>query len=175
MLLNNFQKNPGSDWLTAKFCYFVLKIHVCCNSFKRLFKRHLPVWQNVSLTKKSCDFHVAKIDRYSCQKTGDWLPCWTSRGGSRGRVQRVRTPPWDDLRLSNTTGILQKKCGLSVLVTPFLSGAPPPKKNPGSAPDIDYKIATKCIAKRLEKALPMLIDRDLTGYVKNRFIGENIH
>ena len=29
--------------------------------------------------------------------------------------------------LSNITGILQ-------LVTPFLSGAPPPKKNPGSAP-----------------------------------------
>ena len=56
------------------------------------------------------------------------------RGGSRGRVQGVRTPPWDDLRLSNTTGILQKKCGLLVLVTPFLSGASPPKKNPGSAP-----------------------------------------
>ena len=33
------------------------------------------------------------------------------RGGSRGRVQGVRTPPspWDDLRFSNTTGILQKK------------------------------------------------------------------
>ena len=30
------------------------------------------------------------------------------RGGSRGRVQGVRTPPapWDDLRFSNTTGIL---------------------------------------------------------------------
>ena len=28
----------------------------------------------------------------------------------------------------------QKKCDLSVLVTPFVSGAPPPKKNPGSAP-----------------------------------------
>ena len=37
---------------------------------------------------------------------------------------------------SNTTGILQKKCGLLVLVTPFLSGAPPPKKNPASAPDV---------------------------------------
>ena len=40
------------------------------------------------------------------------------RGGSRGRVQGVRTPPWDDLRFSNTTGILQKKkivCGLLVL------------------------------------------------------------
>ena len=41
------------------------------------------------------------------------------RGGSRGRVQRVRTPPPlpDDLRFSNTTGILPKKklCGLLVL------------------------------------------------------------
>ena len=40
--------------------------------------------------------------------------------------------------------------------------------------DIDYKIATKCMAKRLEKVLPMLIDRDQTAYVKNCFIGENI-
>ena len=49
------------------------------------------------------------------------------RGGSRGRVQGVRTggggpggppppPPRDDLQFSNTTGILQKKlCGLLVL------------------------------------------------------------
>ena len=39
------------------------------------------------------------------------------RGGSRGRVQGVRTPPRDDLRFFNTTGILQKKelCGLLVL------------------------------------------------------------
>ena len=35
-----------------------------------------------------------------------------------GRVQGVRTPPRDDLRFSNTTGILPKKkklCGLLVL------------------------------------------------------------
>ena len=31
------------------------------------------------------------------------------RGGSRGRVQGVRPPPLDDLRFSNTTGILHKK------------------------------------------------------------------
>ena len=35
-------------------------------------------------------------------------------------------PEIDELPLSNTTGILQKKCDLLVLVTPFLSGAPPP-------------------------------------------------
>ena len=36
-----------------------------------------------------------------------------SRGGSRGRVQGMRKPPpplpWDDLRVSNTTGILQNR------------------------------------------------------------------
>ena len=40
--------------------------------------------------------------------------------------------------------------------------------------NIDYKIATKCSAKRLKKVLPEVISRDQTGYVKNRFIGENI-
>ena len=60
------------------------------------------------------------------------------RGGSRGRVQGVRTPPppRDDLRFSNTTGILQKKTlwfiGAEVDQE---TSAPPPKKNPGSAPD----------------------------------------
>ena len=51
---------------------------------------------------------------------------------------RVLPPPLprDDLRLSNTTGILQKENVVSSdnqSVKPFLSGAPPPKKkNPGS-------------------------------------------
>ena len=45
---------------------------------------------------------------------------------------------------------------------------------PISLLNTDYKIATKCIAKRLEKVFPTLIHSDQTGYVKNRFIGENI-
>ena len=48
----------------------------------------------------------------------------------------MRTPPRDDLRFSNTTGILQKKktmwfIGVEVEQE---TSAPPPKKNPGSAP-----------------------------------------
>ena len=38
----------------------------------------------------------------------------------------------------------------------------------------DYKIATKCIAKLLEIVLPLLIGSNETGYIKGRFIGENI-
>ena len=58
------------------------------------------------------------------------------RGGSRGRVQGVRTPPWDDLQFSNTTGILQKKKTMWFIGVEVEQekSAPPPKKNPGSAP-----------------------------------------
>ena len=40
--------------------------------------------------------------------------------------------------------------------------------------NVDYKIAAKAIAKRLELVLPDLIHPDQTGFVKGRYIGENI-
>ena len=45
---------------------------------------------------------------------------------------------------------------------------------PISLLNIDYKILSKVFAKRLEKVLPKIINPDQTGYVKNRYIGENI-
>ena len=38
----------------------------------------------------------------------------------------------------------------------------------------DHKIATKTIATRLKKVLSHLINNDQTGFLKGRFIGENI-
>ena len=38
----------------------------------------------------------------------------------------------------------------------------------------DYKIAAKAVANRLKKVLPDLISCDQTGFMKGRFIGENI-
>jgi len=40
--------------------------------------------------------------------------------------------------------------------------------------NVDYKILTKVLANRLEKVLPKIINPDQTGYVKGRYIGENI-
>ena len=40
--------------------------------------------------------------------------------------------------------------------------------------NVDYKIATKTIAHRIAKILPKLINEDQTGYVKGRYIGQNI-
>ena len=45
---------------------------------------------------------------------------------------------------------------------------------PISLLNVDYKILTKVLSKRLEKVLPKLINPDQTGYVKGRYIGENI-
>ena len=40
--------------------------------------------------------------------------------------------------------------------------------------NVDYKIATKTIALRIEKVLPDLINLTQTGYVKGRFIGKSL-
>lgn len=45
---------------------------------------------------------------------------------------------------------------------------------PISLLNCDYKIATKVIANRLKLVLPKVIDSDQTGFLKGRFIGENI-
>ncbi|KAL9959874.1 hypothetical protein ACROYT_G033243 [Oculina patagonica] len=40
--------------------------------------------------------------------------------------------------------------------------------------NIDYKIASKALAKRIESVLPKLVNFDQTGFMKGRYIGENI-
>ena len=58
-------------------------------------------------------------------------------GGCRG----CAPPPWDDLRFSNTTGILQKKTTWFFFVVEVEqeTSAPPPKKNPGSPLQIVHR------------------------------------
>ena len=40
--------------------------------------------------------------------------------------------------------------------------------------NLDYKIASKVIAKRIERFLPKIIHSDQNGFVKGRYIGQNI-
>ena len=45
---------------------------------------------------------------------------------------------------------------------------------PISLLNTDYKLLTKCLSGRLQTVLPDIIDHDQTGFLKGRYIGENI-
>ena len=45
---------------------------------------------------------------------------------------------------------------------------------PISLLNIDYKLMTKCLAIRLKKVLPNIIHSDQTGFMRGRYIGDNI-
>ena len=62
-------------------------------------------------------------------------------------MQGGRPPPGDDLRFSNTTGILLKKTMWFIGVgVEQETSAPPPKNNPGSAPEIQRALeSVTCI------------------------------
>jgi hypothetical protein len=40
--------------------------------------------------------------------------------------------------------------------------------------NIDFKLMTKCLAFRLKKVLPNIIHSDQTGFMRGRYIGDNI-
>ena len=40
--------------------------------------------------------------------------------------------------------------------------------------NVVYKIGSSCIANRLKKVLPSLINEDQTGFMSNRYMGDNI-
>ena len=49
-----------------------------------------------------------------------------------------------------------------------------PKREVYLASEHSYKVSTNSVAARITKVLPSLIHEDQTGYIKGRFIGQNI-
>ena len=47
-------------------------------------------------------------------------------------------------------------------------------RRPITVLNVDCKIATKAIAERIQPFLPTSIQSDQTGFIKGRYIGENI-
>ena len=75
--------------------------------------------------------------------------------------------------INKELSVSQKQGVLSLL---FKKGDPENIENwrPITLLNIDYKIATRILAKRVQNILPKIINMDQQGYIKNRFIGYNI-
>ena len=75
---------------------------------------------------------------------------------------------------ANELSISQRRCIITLI--PKGGGSPLDLSNwrPITLLNVDCKIATKAIAKRIESSLPKLVNLDQTGFIKGRYIGENI-
>ena len=98
--------------------------------FKTIF-RHLNCFL-LSAADDGKDGYGLKLE-----KLGQLFSSFSTRGGSRGRVQGVRTPPPPEM----TCGFLiqlvfsKKTMWFIGVEVEQETSAPPPKKNPGSAPE----------------------------------------
>ena len=75
---------------------------------------------------------------------------------------------------TGTLSISQRRGIITLIPKPNKDTTSLENLRPISLLNVDYKILTKAIAKRLEKFLPKIINPDQTGYVKQRYIGENV-
>ena len=75
---------------------------------------------------------------------------------------------------SGSLSISQRRGIISLIPKKFKDKTILENLRPISLLNVDYKILTKTIAKRLEKVFPNIINIDQNGYVKGRYIGENI-
>ena len=75
---------------------------------------------------------------------------------------------------TGTLSISQRRGIITLIPKPNKDTTSLENLRPISLLNVDYKILTKTIAKRLEKVLPKIINSDQTGYVKGRYIGENV-
>ena len=114
------------------------------------------------------------------------MPKGLGFGSSVGLLRTLYKVFWEDIEgylLNAQNGAYEKRC-LSISQRRGLIITLLPKKNkpanllknwrPITLLNCDYKIAAKSIANRIKKFLPNIINNDQTGFLKNRFIGENI-
>lgn len=75
---------------------------------------------------------------------------------------------------NNQLSISQRRGVISLIPKEELSLLKLQNWRPITLLDVDYKIASKAIAKRIEPLLPSSIHPHQTGFLKGRYIGENI-
>ena len=145
----------------------------------QLFNNNIP-----QLNENDKDFCDKKITIEELGKSLKALPNNKSPG-SDGLTTEFYKFFWPDIKryvfdsfqYAFTTGRLSRDQRRAVLtLLPKQNKDPRHLKNwrPLSVLNTDYKILTKTLADRLQKVLPSIISNDQVGYIKGRYIGENL-
>ena len=89
----------------------------------------------------------------------------------------IKQHVFDSFQYSFNSGILsnnQREAIISLIPKPNKDLRFLKNWRPISLLNTDYKILTKLLANRLQKVIPNIVSEDQSGYIKNRYIGENI-
>ena len=144
-----------------------------------LFKVDIPQLTEEDQAICEADITVEELGKALCELPNNKSP------GTDGLTTEFYKFFWPDIKLivhesisyaytNNTLSIEQKRGILTII----------PKKDkdlrrlknwrPLSLLNTDYKTLTKLLARRLQKVIGKLVSFDQSGYIKGRFIGENI-
>ena len=162
--------------------------------YKRLYEIDTDIDENVKTMflntpikrlsdeeKQSCE---GMITIYECENALREMKNNKSPG-SDGLTVEFNKLFWNDLKMylvesfnysyqtSNLT-VLQKQGIISLIPKPNKDLENLANWRPITLLNIDYKIATKTISNRLKKILPIIVDIEQSGFIKGRYIGENV-
>ena len=129
----------------------------------------------------SCEGLITEIDAFKALKEF----AKTKTPGTDGLTTEFLKYFWPELKAlivgrfnyafaSGSLSISQRRGKISVISKKNKDNTILENLRPISLLHVDYKIVTKVLANHLEKVLPKIINPDQTGYVKGRYIGENI-
>lgn len=185
--LTSLKKENGDETTQPKEILYEIK-----QFYQRLYEskqiapseKLLPELNIPTLTeqdKSMCEGNITLEECYKslCDMKSNKSP------GSDGLTAEFYRKFWDQLgpklvevlNFSVKVGTLPDSLRRAVITILHKQGKPPNEiKNyrPISLLNIDYKILSKSLANRISPNLDQLISHDQTGFMKNRYIGENI-
>ena len=165
-----YSYTPGMDWLSNNFCSNNIKLHLLWNISSAVISTFLFLYTLYDHGTHGVSFRLwllRCIPNFPDLKEYSWLSCIEASGADVGGGCRGAhpPPPWDESFFVFTFKI----CLSHRSVTSFLRGAPPPKKKPGSAPELCYFIHLN----RNHKSNPrkqLQITQDIWGRTISRFV-----
>ena len=140
--------------------------------------------QNKKIDDNSKETCEGLLSIYECELAVKEM-CNNKSPGSDGLTVEFYKLFWNDIKLylinslnySFQTGnltTLQRQGIISLIPKPNKDLEELSNWRPITLLNIDYKIATKAISNRIKKVLPIIIDKEQTGFMKGRYIGENV-